>query len=217
VGAPAPPIAARAGCAGDPPRVGEVVLGWSDQEEPMAGARGGAAVLGGAAARCVHLRRRRGGGYVSQAGHALGGRVRRRAAAPRAPPQGRCLSFSEREEIALARARGETVRAIPRRLGRAPSTSSRELRRNADRDGGYRATTAHARAYRRASRPKPAKLATNLALRRSCRTICGGACRPSRSPGGCAAASPASRRCGCPRRPSTSRSTSNRAGRSSAS
>jgi hypothetical protein len=29
-------IDARAGCAGDPPRVGEVVLGWSDQEEPMA-------------------------------------------------------------------------------------------------------------------------------------------------------------------------------------
>jgi IS30 family transposase len=80
--------------------------------------------------------------------------------------KGRCLSFAEREEIALARARGETIRMIARRLGRAPSTISRELRRNADRrDGGYRATTAHALAYERASRPKPAKLATNLALR----------------------------------------------------
>jgi transposase, IS30 family len=78
---------------------------------------------------------------------------------------GRCLSFGEREEIALARARGETIRAIGRRLGRAPSTISRELRRNADRDGGYRATTAHAFAYERASRPKPAKLATNPRLR----------------------------------------------------
>jgi IS30 family transposase len=78
---------------------------------------------------------------------------------------GRCLSFAEREEIALARARGETVRGIARRLGRSPSTISRELRRNADRDGGYRATMAHALAYERASRPKPAKLATNLALR----------------------------------------------------
>jgi transposase, IS30 family len=80
--------------------------------------------------------------------------------------KGRCLSFAEREEIALARARGETIRAIARRLGRSPSTISRELRRNADRrDGGYRATTAHALAYERAGRPKPAKLATNLALR----------------------------------------------------
>ena len=80
--------------------------------------------------------------------------------------KGRCLMFAEREEIALARARGETMRAIARRLGRAPSTVSRELRRNADRrDGGYRPTTAHALAYERASRPKPARLATNLALR----------------------------------------------------
>ena len=79
--------------------------------------------------------------------------------------KGRCLSFAEREEIALARARGETIRAIARCLGRSPSTISRELRRNADRDGGYRATMAHALAYDRASRPKPAKLASNLALR----------------------------------------------------
>ena len=79
--------------------------------------------------------------------------------------KGRCLSFAEREEIALARARGETMHAIARRLGRSPSTISRELKRNADRDGGYRATTAHARAFERASRPKPAKLATNQRLR----------------------------------------------------
>jgi IS30 family transposase len=80
--------------------------------------------------------------------------------------KGRCLTFSEREEIALCRARGESIRCIARRLGRSPSTVSRELRRNADRrGGGYRATTAHALAYERASRPKPAKLATNLALR----------------------------------------------------
>ena len=78
---------------------------------------------------------------------------------------GRCLSFGEREELALARARGETMRAIARRLGRSPSTISRELRRNADRDCGYRATMAHALAYERASRPKPAKLATNRRLR----------------------------------------------------
>jgi transposase, IS30 family len=78
--------------------------------------------------------------------------------------KGRCLSFAEREEIALARAGGVSMRAIARRLGRSPSTISRELRRNADRRG-YRATTAHTLAFERASRPKPAKLATNLALR----------------------------------------------------
>ena len=78
---------------------------------------------------------------------------------------GRYLSFAEREEIALQSARGESVRCIARRLHRPPSTVSRELRRNADARGGYRATEAHARAHERAGRPKPAKLATNLELR----------------------------------------------------
>jgi transposase, IS30 family len=50
-------------------------------------------------------------------------------------------------------------------LGRSPSTISRELRRNRDPGGGYRASTAHARAWVAASRPKPAKLVTNRALR----------------------------------------------------
>jgi IS30 family transposase len=79
--------------------------------------------------------------------------------------RGRCLSFSEREEIALGRAGGETIRAIAARLGRSASTVSRELTRNAEHSGRYRATTAHALAYARASRPKPSKLAVNLVLR----------------------------------------------------
>ena len=79
--------------------------------------------------------------------------------------QGRCLTFSEREEIALCRAAGESMRAIAARLGRSPSTISRELQRNSGCAEQYRATTAHAMAYERASRPKLAKLATNLALR----------------------------------------------------
>ena len=79
--------------------------------------------------------------------------------------QGRYLSFAEREEIALARAAGESMRSIAERLGRSPSTISRELGRNVDRAGRYRATAAHAVAYERASRPKPAKLVTNRVLR----------------------------------------------------
>ena len=88
--------------------------------------------------------------------------------APSAPePTGRCLSFAEREQVALARSRGESVRAIARQLGRAPSTVSRELRRNAATRGGgleYRAHTAQWHADRAAQRPKPAKLVTNPAL-----------------------------------------------------
>lgn len=83
-------------------------------------------------------------------------------------PTGRYLSFAEREQIALGRARGDGVRAIARLLGRSPSTISRELKRNAaTRSGGfeYRAHTAQWHADRAAMRPKPAKLVMNPALR----------------------------------------------------
>src|SRR3954453_5599708 len=90
--------------------------------------------------------------------------------APAAKPlSGRYLSFAEREEIAIWRAQRHGVREIARRLERAPSTISRELRRNAaTRSGGleYRATTAQWHADRSARRPKPAKLAINGPLRR---------------------------------------------------
>ncbi len=52
--------------------------------------------------------------------------------------KGRCLTFAEREEIALTRAAGESMRSIADRLGRSASTISRELRRNLDRQGRYR-------------------------------------------------------------------------------
>jgi IS30 family transposase len=85
-----------------------------------------------------------------------------------APLSGRYLSFAEREEIALRRARGCGVRQIARQLGRSASTISRELRRNAATRGGrmdYRATTAQWHADQRVRRPKTAKLAANQALR----------------------------------------------------
>jgi IS30 family transposase len=80
---------------------------------------------------------------------------------------GRYLSFSEREEIALLRARDFGVRAIARHLGRSPSTVSRELRRNASTRTyrlEYRASLAQWHAERRAQRPKTAKLVINQRL-----------------------------------------------------
>ena len=68
----------------------------------------------------------------------------------------------------MLRAQGCGVREIARRLGRAPSTISRELRRNAATRGGrldYRASIAQWHADRRARRPKTAKLAANDRLR----------------------------------------------------
>jgi IS30 family transposase len=66
------------------------------------------------------------------------------------------------------RTHGHGVREIARRMARAPSTISRELRRNAaTRSGGfdYRATTAQWHADRAACRPKSARLAVHAALR----------------------------------------------------
>src|ERR1019366_8431857 len=69
----------------------------------------------------------------------------------------RYLSLSEREEIAILKAKGCGVREIARQVGRSPSTISRELRRNAASrtdSSGYRAITAQWHAERRARRPK---------------------------------------------------------------
>jgi IS30 family transposase len=84
------------------------------------------------------------------------------------PISGRYLSFQEREEIALLKAQGAGIREIARRLGRSPSTISRELRRNAATRGGkldYRASVAQWKAEMMARRPKTAKLAANAELR----------------------------------------------------
>ena len=74
------------------------------------------------------------------------------------------LSLVEREEISRGLARGESARRIAERLGRAPSTISREIARNGG--AGYRACDAEAFARRRARRPKRAKLARCRRLRR---------------------------------------------------
>jgi transposase, IS30 family len=81
------------------------------------------------------------------------------------PACGRYLAVREREEIAVGLAAGESVRAIASRLGRAPSTVSREIRRNSRGRRHYRALAAQGQAQWRAARPKTAKLAGNAVLR----------------------------------------------------
>ena len=68
------------------------------------------------------------------------------------------LSLAEREEISRGLAAGDSLRAIAGRLGRAPSTVSREVARNGGR-GRYRACNADRVAVRNVCRPKVAKLA----------------------------------------------------------
>jgi IS30 family transposase len=75
------------------------------------------------------------------------------------------LSLSEREEISRGVVAGHSMRAIAASMGRAPSSVSREIRRN----GGckaYRASEADQAAWEQARRPKPCKLAQNRGLAR---------------------------------------------------
>jgi IS30 family transposase len=82
------------------------------------------------------------------------------------PLSGRYLSFAEREEISLLNAQCIGVREIALRIGRSPSTISRELRRNVvTRGREYRATSAQWHADQRARRPKLAKLVAHDKLR----------------------------------------------------
>jgi len=82
-------------------------------------------------------------------------------------PSGRYLSFAEREEIACLLAAGAGVRRIARELDRDPATISRELGRNTTGyRGRYRASMAQTEADKNTRRPKPAKLRTNLRLRK---------------------------------------------------
>jgi IS30 family transposase len=70
----------------------------------------------------------------------------------------RALNLSEREEISRGLSLKRSLRAIARQLGRAPSTISREVRRNGGSDR-YRAAASERAAWDRALRPKPCKLA----------------------------------------------------------
>lgn len=83
----------------------------------------------------------------------------------------RSLTARERDLIAASVRAGRSMRAMARQLARSPSTISRELARNGARTAGsrhYQAAVADARAWMRAARPKPSKLAQNPRL---CRLV----------------------------------------------
>lgn len=135
-------------------------------------------VLREEAARRVGFNGKQGRRWFDQAGGVIPAYVLK-------PPGVRYLSFAEREEILAGVERGESMRLIARRLGRAPSTVLRELRRNMrhqlyrsrsrlkakpvgkprTQPWDYRPSVAQLRADFKARRPKSAKLATRLELR----------------------------------------------------
>jgi IS30 family transposase len=75
------------------------------------------------------------------------------------------LTLAEREEISRGVVAGQSFRSVAASLGRAPSTISREIRRNGGRRH-YRANKADQAAWDRAHRPKTCKLVENHALAR---------------------------------------------------
>ncbi len=85
------------------------------------------------------------------------------------PPERRrspcALTLAEREEISRGIATGCSIRSIAASLSRAPSTISREIKRNGGQRG-YRASQADQAAWDRAHRPKTCKLVENRALAR---------------------------------------------------
>jgi transposase, IS30 family len=79
-------------------------------------------------------------------------------------PGGTHLELEERERLAALKAEGLSLRAIAARLGRAASTISRELRRNALPRGGY--LPVHAEGCYRERRQRPAILERDAKLAR---------------------------------------------------
>ena len=84
----------------------------------------------------------------------------------RPPERRRCgtaLTLAEREEISRALMVGQSMRSVAARLGRSPSTVSREIRRNGGQES-YRAAQADEAAWERSLRPKRCKLIKNRRL-----------------------------------------------------
>jgi IS30 family transposase len=93
--------------------------------------------------------------------------VRRRGGVAPRPRKARAQSLrsDHREEISRGLCAGLSLRAIARIIDRAPSTVSREVKRNGGRNT-YRALRAGQRARDQARRPKPDKLSTHEQLQK---------------------------------------------------
>jgi transposase, IS30 family len=72
-------------------------------------------------------------------------------------PRADHLTMGDREEIRVGLSHGESMSSIARRIGRSPSTVTREVGSNGGRDH-YRIWSAHCRAREGARRPKDFKL-----------------------------------------------------------
>ena len=126
----------------------------------------------------------------------------------RPPQRRRCaiaLTLAEREEISRAVAEGQSMRSIAARLGRAPSTVSREIRRNGGQ-ADYRATAADNAAWDRALVPSAANWPRTELWRTSWPTSCGCCGHRNKSPGGSSILTRATRAIACHTRPSTAAS-----------
>jgi len=109
-----------------------------------------------AIARALERRNRTGVQGIVVAHGGIAPTVRRRAVL--------ALRLEEREEISRGIAARRSIRQIAHRLGRSPSTVSREIRRNGG-SRAYRANLADRRAWKRALRAKPCRLALHSELR----------------------------------------------------
>ena len=105
-----------------------------------------------AAAAAIGVDRTTVANWIRQQG---GLRPRRHAAGGQ--PAGR-LSYQDRVHLEVGLRHGESLRSLARRLGRAPSTISREVLRHRRRDETYSASHAQRLAYQAAARPQPLKL-----------------------------------------------------------
>jgi len=104
-------------------------------------------------------------GRLPSLGHLRARPPARAAAVPAAWPS-RYLAEDERVRIADRLREGAGIRQVAAELGRAPSTVSREVRRNAHPvSGDYRPHAAQRRAEARRPRPKPSKIGTCPELR----------------------------------------------------
>jgi len=96
----------------------------------------------------------------------------------------RYLDREERYELARLLEAGLSLRRVAARLGRSPSTVSRELDRNRDpRTGAYQPERAHRLAWERQRRPKPSKLSRSPVLRGEVQQMLTGRYSPEQASG----------------------------------